>query len=280
MCAPVRVGDGSGRQVAVDAGDGRRHAADRGAGPGTDTRGRHEAIAHPHAAGPRRALDDIDVIERLAPVEDDDLRASGRTRGLPAMSRSAPTGSSGRARRRAARTGRAAPRGDPDPGGMTYVAPVSRGQRSAACRATASVPADERNSGTAASDAASTRPAPAVGRQHPRPSPEQPRRPAPGRGSQGVERGSQDLILPAGDVHLAPPCSFPERVAPGGRLMVLATALFSEAALRFVLLGLATGALTALVALGDRPRLPGVGRPELQRRRLRRHRRLLLLRHP
>ena len=32
--------------------------------------------------------------------------------------------------------------------------------------------------------------------------------------------------------------------------MVLATSLFSEAALRFVLLGLATGALTALVALG------------------------------
>ena len=31
--------------------------------------------------------------------------------------------------------------------------------------------------------------------------------------------------------------------------MVLATSLFSEAALRFVLLGLATGALTALVAL-------------------------------
>ena len=35
----------------------------------------------------------------------------------------------------------------------------------------------------------------------------------------------------------------------GGRVMVLATSLFSEAALRFVLLGLATGALTALVAL-------------------------------
>ena len=32
--------------------------------------------------------------------------------------------------------------------------------------------------------------------------------------------------------------------------MVLATSLFSEAALRFVLLGIATGALTALVALG------------------------------
>src|SRR6478736_3145202 len=33
-------------------------------------------------------------------------------------------------------------------------------------------------------------------------------------------------------------------------VMVLATALFSEAALRFVLLGVATGSLTALVALG------------------------------
>src|SRR5262245_9383902 len=32
--------------------------------------------------------------------------------------------------------------------------------------------------------------------------------------------------------------------------MVLATSLFSEAALRFVLLGTATGSLTALVALG------------------------------
>ena len=35
----------------------------------------------------------------------------------------------------------------------------------------------------------------------------------------------------------------------GGAVMVLATSLISEAALRFVLLGLATGALTALVAL-------------------------------
>ena len=44
---------------------------------------------------------------------------------------------------------------------------MSRGQRSAACRATASVPADERNSGTDASDAASTAQAPAAGSSTP-----------------------------------------------------------------------------------------------------------------
>ena len=62
--------------------------------------------------------------------------------------------------------------------------------------------------------------------------------------------------------------------------MVLATSLFSEAALRFVLLGARHGCPDRARRPRHRPRLPGLRRPELQRRRLRRHRRLLLLRHP
>ena len=83
--------------------------------------------------------------------------------------------------------GSGVPNNDPLRGGMRYVAPVSRGQRSAACTATASVPADERNIGTADNDAANTAHAPAVaastaGRRH---------------SSQGARRQGTELRVPS-----------------------------------------------------------------------------------
>ena len=70
MGAPERIGDRSGRQIAVDAGDGRRHAAERGAPP--DTRHLRGAVAHPHSARSVRTLHDVDMIKRTVTEEDDD----------------------------------------------------------------------------------------------------------------------------------------------------------------------------------------------------------------
>ena len=62
--------------------------------------------------------------------------------------------------------------------------------------------------------------------------------------------------------------------------MTVATALLSQSALRFVLLGAATGSLQRARRARHRARVPHVGRPELQRGCARRHRRLRLLRLP